>query len=66
MRRITIWIAATLAVIAGATYYQVSLSGDGKEGGGDEASQTQSTDTTDEDRTGGTPNAHVDKPGESK
>ena len=31
MRRITIWLTATLAVVAMATYYQVSLSGDGKE-----------------------------------
>lgn len=31
MRKITIWLVATLAVVAMATYYQVSLSGDGKE-----------------------------------
>jgi hypothetical protein len=32
MRRITIWLTATLAVVAMATYYQLSLSGDGKAG----------------------------------
>jgi hypothetical protein len=32
MRRITTWLIATLAVIAMITYYQVSLSGDGKAG----------------------------------
>jgi hypothetical protein len=32
MRRITTWLTATLAVVAMATYYQVSLSGDGKAG----------------------------------
>lgn len=30
MRRITIWLTATLSVVAMGTYYQVSLSGDGK------------------------------------
>jgi hypothetical protein len=28
MRKITIWLTATLAVVAMATYYQVSVSGD--------------------------------------
>jgi hypothetical protein len=32
MRRITTWLIATLAVVAIITYYQVSLSGDGKAG----------------------------------
>jgi hypothetical protein len=31
MRRITIWVTATLSVIAIGTYYQVSRSGDGKQ-----------------------------------
>jgi hypothetical protein len=35
MRRITIWLAATLAVVAMAVAYQVSLSGDGKAGEAD-------------------------------
>lgn len=30
MRRITLWLTATLAVLAMITYYQASLSGDGK------------------------------------
>jgi hypothetical protein len=42
MRRITIWLTATLAVVAMATYYQLSLSGDGKagEGGGAQTERT--------------------------
>jgi hypothetical protein len=42
MRRITTWLAATLAVVAMATYYQVSLSGDGKEDSRPAAAQSAS------------------------
>jgi hypothetical protein len=35
MRRITTWITATLAVVAMISYYQVSLSGDGKHAEGE-------------------------------
>jgi len=55
MRRITLWLTATLAVLAMITYYQASLSGDGKH-----AAESRS----------GAPVAagsdHSGKPGESK
>jgi len=58
MRRITIWICATLAVLAMITYYQVSLSGDGKsEGGGERLTGAAAVAQEAE---------HVDKPGEGK
>lgn len=50
MRKITIWLTATLAVVAMITYYQVSRSGDGKQ------------DT----RPASAAQEHTGKPGESK
>ena len=58
MRRITIWICATLAVLAMIAYYQVSLSGDGKDGGGGERLTGAAAVAQEE--------THGDKPGESK
>jgi hypothetical protein len=52
MRRITMWLTGTLAVVAMATYYQVSLSGDGKQDARPAATASQPD--------------HTDKPGESK
>ena len=52
MRRITLWLTATLAVVAMATYYQVSLSGDGKEDSRPATAAQQAE--------------HTGKPGESK
>ncbi len=59
MRRITLWLAVTLAVVAMSAYYQVSLSGDGKEGGG----HTAATETQ---APAGSTSDHTGKPGESK
>lgn len=71
MKRITTWIAATLAVIAIAAGYQVSQSGDEDQGSAPLSAQTapstSSADTKPDDgRTGGTPDEHTDKPGEGK
>ncbi len=58
MRRITIWICATLAILAMITYYQVSLSGDGKDGSGGGRLSGAAAVAHEE--------THSDKPGESK
>ncbi len=75
MRRITIWLTVTLAVVAMAFYYQAGLSGDGKEGdhGGQPATRVgagtarpsgpNSTPTT---QRAGSDSDHTGKPGESK
>lgn len=79
MRRITIWLVAALSVAAMATYYQVSLSGDGKadtrpaaeqsEGSAAEPPGTTTEDETSaEDDKADDPDAdsdHTGKPGEA-
>lgn len=67
MKRITTWIAATLAVVALAAGYQISQSGDGKPAAAQSSSSASSTQTRPDDgRTGGSPDEHAGKPGENK
>ena len=75
MRRITLWITATIAVAALLFAYQLNQSGAAGKSG-DDANHTQANPTAPagpgqttkpgDNRPGGTDNQHVGKPGENK
>lgn len=60
MRKITILICAALSVVAMATYYEISLSGDGKSGEENGPGRLNGAEASAQEET------HVDKPGDNK